>query len=46
MMDEEITYYNMMKILGSHQTNKYICNLENYVKTFTELYNTKKIIKI
>jgi hypothetical protein len=46
IMDEEITYYNMMKILESHKTNKYISNLETYVKTFTELYNNKKIIKI
>jgi hypothetical protein len=46
IMDEEITYYNMMRILESHKTNKYITNLETYVKTFTELYNNKKIIKI
>jgi len=46
IMDEEITYYNMMRILESYKTNKYISNLETYVKTFTELYNNKKIIKI
>jgi ADP-ribosylglycohydrolase len=46
MMNEHITYFNMMKILNNRETNKYINNLENYVDKFTEIYKSKNLNKI
>jgi ADP-ribosylglycohydrolase len=46
MMDEHITYFNMMKILNNNETNKHIKNLECYVDKFTEIYKSKNLNKI